>query len=141
MSEINLKHYTKYLDLLLIYAKVHGITVDFSPKNEECMWIPSTRKIKLDPEMSESEEIATLLHELGHVLDDAFDMLGNVNEVQKAYECIYTNKFTKKQKRLVLKAERLAWSNGKKIAKLLKIRLGKWYTEVQAESINSYKKN
>lgn len=141
MSEINLKHYTEYLDLLLIYAKVNGVSIDFSAKNEECVWIPSSRKIKIDPDMSEAEEIASLLHELGHVIDDAFEMSKSYNELHEAYLCIYTNKFTKKQKRLVLKAERLAWANGRKIAKLLKIRLGKWYTDVQKISINSYKKN
>lgn len=141
MSEINLKHYTKYLDILLIYAKAMDIRIDFSPYNGNGAWMVAARKIKIDSEMSEAEEIATILHELGHVLDDAFQMSKSPNEVTDAYTCIYTGKYTKKQKRLVIKAERLAWANGRKIAKLLKIRLGKWYTDVQKSSINAYKKD
>lgn len=141
MSEINLKHYTKYLDILLIYAKAIGIKMDFSAYNGNGAWMVAARKIKIDPDMSESEEIATILHELGHVMDDTFQMSKSPNEVIDAYSCIYTGTYTKKQKRLVIKAERLAWANGRKIAKLLKIRLGKWYTDVQRTSINAYKKD
>jgi hypothetical protein len=141
MSDRDLKKYDEYLEILKIYAKCIGIKLKIGDFDDEGMWLPYTNTIKVDKYMSNADEIATILHELGHAIDDAFDMSYKLGDIHAAYEAVYNTKATKKQKSLVIKCERLAWKNGRAIAKQLKIRLGKWYTEVEKESINSYKKS
>lgn len=141
MSERDLKHYDKYLDILQIYAKVIGIKIQFTNYEQDGCWIPSARKVKIDPNMSQMDEISTILHELGHAIDDAFEMSGGQGPLDEAYIAMYAEKATKPQKKLVIKAERKAWENGRVIAKLLGIRLGKWYTDIAKQAIDDYKKS
>lgn len=139
MPEINLKHYIKYLKALEKFANALNIKVKFKIIDSDGVYVPSSNTIYIDSEQSESGEIASLLHELGHVIDDIV-MPDDVEEKKnKAYTVIYGKKYTKAQKRLVLRCEKAAWKNGRYLAKKLKIKLGSWYDEAEEHCIKSYK--
>ena len=139
MMETDLKYYTKYLKLLHLYAKAIRIKVVYTSKEDsDGTYLPTLREIRLDPDLSESTMIAALLHELGHVLDCTLLRGKTFRQMEKAYTRIYTRKYTKRQKQIVLKAERRAWGYGKVIAKILGIRLGKWYDDYRQYCLKDY---
>ena len=138
----NLKHYDVYMEKLHAYAQATGIKVVYNYKDEESAYIQSRNQIKLDPQMSQSFEIAVFLHELGHSLDIAtLDPHSKAYiRMEKAYAALYSRKFTKKQREEVLATEARAWDYAKIIAKQCKIRLGKWFTNAKDECLESYAK-
>jgi len=138
MPERDLKHYELYCTRLRNYAASNGITVVF----KECdidQWDPRTNTVTIDTEQSQSAEIASFLHELGHSIDDLVSKPAVYDsKIWKAYDAMYANKATKTQKALVLSVEKKAWSNGRDIAKRLRIPLGKWYTQAEIFCLASY---
>lgn len=135
--------YVKNYNKLLKYAESSGVTVVYVQKNESASWQRDTRTIQLSPEYSEKvEELALLLHELGHMRDDF--TLGKVKEINTAYNqfnklILRTIKNTsKKNKTLVIDTEYRAWTYGIAIAKQLGIRLGKWYYNEMESGLKTY---
>lgn len=142
MSGRSLKNYDKYLQKLELYAKAIKFKILYVKYDGDGAYIPSKRLIKIDEDLSESDIIGTLLHELGHVADShSFLSNGASNNLEKAYTATYKKKNpTNKQIKLVLECEKRAWKEAETIAKLLKIKLGKWYYKGKQEALNSYRK-
>ncbi len=143
MPERALKHYEAYLERLFAFAKATGVKIRYDEnQSSEGVWMPSIRKIKLDTDLSQSGEIASLLHELGHSLDDMLSTPAKLDEkLYKAYDAMYKDTCTKKQRALVVACEERAWNNGRDIANRLRIRLGKWYDQAEKYCLDSYKNN
>lgn len=140
MPEIDLKYYESYCMRLRNYAAANGIQVVYKDHGIEGEWDPRTSSVIIDTEQSQSSEIASFLHELGHSLDDLVSKPDTYDsKVFRAYHSMYTNKATARQKELVLQIEQTAWKNGRDIASRLKIRLGKWYDQAEAYCLKSYR--
>ncbi len=135
---MDLKYYAEYRAALHKYAKGIGIKIQYTHSDSEGIYLPAQNLIKLDREMEDHEVIGTLLHELGHVMDDVFASKKGFTRLDAAYKAVYAKKYTAKQHRLVLDCEKRAWKNGKAIAKQLKIPLGKWYTKMTRMYLGSY---
>lgn len=142
MYKRKLKHYSQYLKRLRLFAKAMNIKIEYQDDlDAEGEWLPSVRLIKIASTTSESEEIAATLHEIGHSMDDLFSTsFTSENRTFKAYYRFYNNnKISKNQRKLILDCEKKAWRNGRDIARRLKIRLGKWFNDIEQECLNSYK--
>lgn len=137
---MDLKYYKFYRRSLLKYVKAIGWKIMRGHYETDGMMVPSGKYIQLDKELSQSDEIAAILHELGHTMDDTIMNLGNHQRVEIAYNAIYTKRYTKAQLDLVMATERKAWKYGRVIANMLQIRLGKWYTKYQNQCLRSYRR-
>lgn len=132
-----LRRYEDYLTKLQHYAAACDIEIEYRLEPSDGLYIPSQRKVVLDKDLEPGEEIATLLHELGHMLDDALqEPDSNLN---RAYQAVYRKKPTINQRRLVLECEQRAWDCGRGIAKKLRIPLGKWYDREMQDALQSYR--
>lgn len=131
-----LKNYTKYIHVIKLYAKILRIKIVYKDYPCDGSYVPSRRQLVIDNDLDEPDEIATLLHELGHHLDFEMDYPASL---ARAYTSYYKNKHSKKQYSLVKQRERAAWDYGKVIAKKLGIRLGKWYAIIRRDSLRTYK--
>lgn len=142
MSEGKLKHYKKYMKRLILFASAIGVKVEYGESSSDGIWFPAVRKIKLDDDLTQAEEVATLLHELGHSMDDILSAQWKTEQVLgKAYTAMYSKKPTKKQVKLVVECEKRAWDYGRDIARRLNIRLGKWYDTSEHDGLKSYRDN
>jgi hypothetical protein len=136
-----LKNFSAYKKRILLYAQANGISVVYNAdKDDEGVWLPSVRRIKIYPDLAPSTEIATLLHECGHALDDAVTDDRVFNKLCNAYQAFYINRARKEQRSLVIESEIRAWELGRRIAKALKIRAGRWYALEQESAIQAYRK-
>lgn len=138
MCNRSLPKYHEYIRRLELFSKALGVKVEYAPEDGEGSFSPATRKIRIDPELSEAEEIATFLHELGHAVDDMLIDDKVYALIDKAYTIVYDKKVSKKQQALVVNCEKRAWQYGRSIAKQLKIRLGKWYTAIEVDCLRRY---
>lgn len=138
MAEIDLKHYDDYLERLTNFADAIGVKIRFTKyDNDDAKWSPAKSTISLDEDMSQTDMIASFLHELGHALADL--VLDTDQSMIEAYSKIYDEgRYTKKHKKIVIAIERQAWYIGRLIAARLKIKLGAWFTQCQKDSLNSY---
>lgn len=139
MSEINLKNYKKYMKDLTKYADAINVTITYKDYPDQGVYNPRGRSITIDSNMSEADEISTILHELGHCIDMDFMSKKEEKVFDRAYGRIYTTNYTKSDYKEVLRREKKAWHVGRIIAKILRIPLGAWYTEGQDEALASYK--
>lgn len=142
MKVRKLKHTEAYFKRLHTFASAMGIIVisDIDVDGEG-QWIPTRNKIKIDQDLADSQLIATFLHELGHALDDiTFNDPKHEERLGKAYYAVYQNTAKKTQTKLVVECEKRAWQKGRIIAKKLRIKLGKWYDEEEADCLAAYKK-
>ncbi len=137
---MDLKHYGRYIRYIKAYCSAIHLSLEFSNKDDEGAYIPSLRKIRVDPDLPESSQLAVLLHELGHVLDDTLLAKKKFRQMERAYMKVYSHKCSKKQKRVVYRAELRAWEYGRVIAKILDIRLGKWYDKYRSKCLQGYRK-
>lgn len=136
-----LKNYKIYLKRLKLFARANKVSIVIAESDSEGVWMPLVRRIRLDENLSNSVEIASLLHELGHSIDDLMWVkLAESKEVDKAYEAMYSEKVSSKQRKIVVEFEERAWKNARNIAKRLNIRLGKWYYKTEKKFLNTYKK-
>lgn len=142
MPQRKLKNCQEYLRRLMLFAEATGVKVEYGDIDSEGVWMPASNKIKLDNDLSSSDLIASLLHELGHSVDDMIDTESAYqNRLYKAYNKIYVSKASKKQKYLVIECEQRAWNNAREIAKRLKIRLGKWFDDAEKYCLDCYREN
>lgn len=135
--------YIKNYNKLLKYAESSGVTVVYVERNESASWKRDLRTIQLSPDSSgKVEELALLLHELGHMRDDF--TLGKVKEIDLAYKQFnklisgHIKSASKKNKIIVIDTEYRAWNYGIAIAKQLGIRLGKWYFSEMESGLQTY---
>ena len=136
-----LKHYKAYISRLKLFAKAMNIRVTFDDIDEDGLWIPSTRRIRINKDSSQSVKVASLLHELGHSMDDMLTTpYKEAMKVHRAYGSIYTKRFLQSQRSLVLKIERNAWRISLDIASRLHIRLGFWFYEFKRVCLYTYRK-
>lgn len=143
MPEYSLKNYKQYIERLILFAQATGITVIFRENDDsDGLWVPYSRKIIIHDQLSQSSEIACLLHELGHSMDDLLSLPPAVdNNLHKAYIALYSDKHTKAQRKAVVDCEKRAWSNARDIAKRLKIPLGKWFDAAERYCLKAYRFN
>lgn len=134
----SLPKYDEYLKRLETFAKALGIKIEYAPEDGEGSFSPAHKKIRIDPDLGPSDEVATILHELGHAVDDMLIDDKVYALLDQAYSLVYEDKVSKKQQALVMNCEKRAWQYGRSIAKQLKIRLGKWYTSVERECLRRY---
>ncbi len=134
-----LKNYLIYKKKLLDFASTFEVSVIY--KNFPGEGKAENKKITLDTGLSQSAEIATLLHELGHVLDDLSFTTDEYNKISKAYTRIYDDNCSREHKETVLEREKAAWKYGRNLATQLGIRLGKWFLVEEKVSIASYRKD
>lgn len=135
-----LKKYESYLFDIKTFAKALKIKLEWKSTSSDGEYLPSKRKIKIDPDMSEADTISTLLHELGHVLDEMSLDEKTANKIGKSYGVIYTDCYSTKDVDIVAAAEIRAWNYGRAIGKNLGIRIGKWYDLAARQAIRDYKK-
>lgn len=142
-SEGKLKHYKEYIERLTLFASAIGVKIEYvESASSDGIWFPAARKIKIDDDLTEQEEIATLLHELGHSMDDILSAEWHKEKrLGRAYTAMYSKKPTKKQVKLVVECEQRAWNYGRDIARRLNIRLGKWYSVSEQDGLKSYRDN
>lgn len=139
MPGITLKYYSEYIDRIIAYIEAHNMKLEYKVHDNEGTYIPAKRLIRIDPDMSDSQEIATLLHELGHTLDDSIVQGKMESRICLAYNAFYKNKASRSQKDLVIETETRAWRYGKVVAKNLRIRLGKWYDKEAEDALATYR--
>lgn len=138
MEQDNLKHYDKYIRLLETFAKALGVKIKYSARlDNDGQYSPVRKCITLAEDMSETSTLATLLHEVGHCLDDM--SIRDHTLTDKAYIAFYEERFTPQQRRLVLRREKTAWSVGLGLANLLRIRIGKWYFKEEESALTQYR--
>lgn len=136
----DLKHFEMYVQRIQMYAESMQIKLEYSDADGEGAYIPSRNKIRVDPDLSESREIAVLLHELGHALDDTLADAKTYGAIERAYKRVYRGRTTPAQRQLVIECEERAWEYGARLAKKLGIRLGKWYSGIRDENLGTYRR-
>lgn len=137
---MKLKNYLVYKNKLLDFARACNISITYTPGDNEGS-MESSKKITASSNMSQSAEIATILHEIGHVLDDMSLTLADRTKVDKAYGKIYTDNYSHKHKQTVLEREKAAWMYGRRLAAQVGIKLGKWFITEEKEALASYRKD
>lgn len=126
--ETKLSRYSEYLDSLKLYSKALKIKVEYKHGDfEGGEYHHHTRVLKLEPDLADSQEIACFLHELGHALDETLSGVKYTKALSKAYLAFYRGQASPLQTAGVVKCEKDAWKYAEVIAKLLKIRLGRWF--------------
>lgn len=138
MCRQNLPNYHKYWERLNNFANTLGIKIEYAENDSEGSFSQAHRKIRVDVGLCEAEDIATILHELGHAMDTLLVTPTISKHIEKAYEVVYNRKPTRRQQSLVMGCEKRAWLYGRSIAKQLKIRLGKWYFQFERDCLKSY---
>lgn len=140
MPGIRLKNYAVYLQKLLLYSEAMGLRVFSKTDPGDGSFDHNNNSITIDPDLAESSEIATLLHELGHAFD--YHLLNDKisPKIWAAYDKVYSEAHNDTELQTVIDAEIRAWENGKVIAKRLKIPLGKWYAYERKTALTNYRK-
>lgn len=136
-----LKNFDTYKDKLQAYIDACELTIEYREVDGDGAYLPSRRVIKLDKDLPESTEIATILHECGHSTDDALHDPFSEKKLDKAYKAFYNDKATYNQKKAVIECEQRAWIFARGIAKKLRIPLGKWFDAEEKESLKSYQES
>lgn len=136
---MKLKNYDIYLQRLELYIKASRLKLVYAPEIGEGAYVPSSRTIRIDPDLSESEEIATILHEIGHSIDDTLVSGTQETRLEAAYRLVYKKKGSETHNTLVYECEERAWKFGRGVAKRLHIPLGNWFNRCEKEGLKAYK--
>ena len=142
---MKLSAYANNYNKLLKYAESMHIKVVYSDVNACAQWAPTTKTITLSNDFSgKKEEIAFLLHELGHARDDYSQRDKGYTKYldlcYKRFNKLINNKcyMTNNQKMSVIYTEHRAWEHGIDIDNSLGIKLGKWYYKEMKDGLLSY---
>jgi hypothetical protein len=133
----DLKHYQEYRKRIGAYATAVRLRISYS-SGGSC-YRPDLRWIYIEKGQDNTEELAAILHELGHDLDNNIVNYCNNKELRKSYFSIYAKSSTLEQDALVLECEARAWKYGRSIAKMLGIRLGSWFTKEESTCLAEYR--
>ena len=139
---MRLKNYKSYLKKIKAYARLCNVKIIFRKEVDGTgEYRPSRREVVIERGLNQSEIISTLLHELGHFIDDLRNPLNHFsnrfhNDGRTAIE--RDRDLTMLQKKRVLKLEKEAWKNGRALASQLNIPLGQWFSKDEKSSLNSY---
>ena len=127
---MRLANYKQYYDKLEHFIHASGLKLLVTSTVDGGEYRPRSRTVVIDDSLDESEEIAIILHELGHAFVD-FDppVTSYLYAVYKRYE--ESKPLTPAERVEIMSTERSAWIMGEHIAKLLHIPLGKWYRSVK----------
>jgi hypothetical protein len=137
-----LKNYLKYMEKLEHYAETLGLRIISREESSEGAYNHNNSTIVIDPDLSESKEIAVLLHELGHAMDYHLTNKKLSPKIWSAYHYVLGDTPPSQDKlETVMAAEVRAWENGAVIAKRLKIPLGKWYASERKSALLNYRKS
>lgn len=140
---MRLRNYKIYLKKIKAQCRLMGLKIKWV-KDMSCYgeYNPNKRTITIARNQSESEKISTLLHEMGHFIDDTrnpnrFAMkyhFHGYGKLEKEYAVLTVN-----QKDAVMRAEMSAWKNARALARQLKIPLGKWFYTDETRCLNTYR--
>ena len=139
---MKLRNYKIYMKQIKAFAKLCNIRITFVKNMPECgEYRPNRREVLVDKDLPEAVKISTLLHELGHFMDDLRNPLNNFanrfhNDGRNAID--QERHLTMLQKKRILKTEKEAWKNARALASQLSIPLGKWFYQDEKSSLNSY---
>lgn len=136
-----LKRYKAYMAALHAFADAVGVKVVVCREDSEGAYSAARRTIRIDQDLSEAAEVATLLHELGHLLDDLSRSVAQLNADNGAYNAVIYSEGKKSPRRAarVLAMERRAWANGRRLAAHLHIKCGAWYDREEREALAAYR--
>lgn len=127
--------YNKYFNILLHYCEMMHIKLYTSL--EEDYALLSTKTIVVNAEQDYENQIAAILHEIGHILDYTH----NYKKFKKyrTYITLYKqhHDLTKYQKRELIKIEIRAWEFALSLSKLLKIKLKNFET-IKKQNLATY---
>lgn len=135
----SLKNYDIYIEKIQAYTEACEITIEYKDVPGDGAYMPSRRVISVDKDLPESTEIATLLHEMGHSMDDTLYDKRSMKILDKAFPAFYNGTATEAQKAAVIECERRAWVFARGIAKKLRIPLGKWFDKEENEALSDYR--
>lgn len=127
-----------YLQKLEHYCEASDIIIEIKDYKHHGVYFPTRRAIVVDEDLDDTEQLATILHELGHVFDDVLNAPNTLEKYNRAYSDFYKNRATEQQVKLVMDCEQRAWDYGRGIAKKLRINLGKWYDVEEKEALKEY---
>lgn len=120
------------------FTRMLGIKLVRRAQDSEGSYSRQSRTIQLDEDNSEVQDVAVLLHELGHAVDEMLIDDKIRKTINEAYALVYRTKVSKNQRNLVMNNEVRAWMYGRSIARQLKIRLGKWYSDQEFMCLRRY---
>lgn len=138
MSGRKLKNFDLYIQKINLMVEASGLKVTYKELGTDAEYVPTRRGINVDNDLPQSNEVAALLHELGHHSDDSLLDSKYCAKLSKAYRAVYTSTPSVKQLALVLECENRAWNYAVGIAKQLKIPLGRWFYSYKELCIKDY---
>lgn len=130
-----------YFNRLIDFARSLQINIFYKNNVNIGYFLPNKKEIIIDPKLTLDQQIFSILHELGHHLDDV--------ENNYKYDDIYGKANKKVEKELSLsireynvlnECEIRAWKKGEIIAKLLDIRLNKGYSIFKKSCLSGYRR-
>jgi hypothetical protein len=139
---MKLKNYKSYLKKIKAYAKLCNVSIVFKKEVDGTgEYRPSRREVVIEKGLPQSAILSTLLHELGHFVDDLTNPSNHFsnrfhNDGRTAIE--NDRDLTMLQKKRILKLEKEAWKNARALARQLNIPIGSWFTKDEKSSLNSY---
>lgn len=133
-----LPKYEEYMSRLKNFAQTLGIKVKKGCEDSEGSYSPKARRITLDEDNTESQDVGAFLHELGHAVDEM--LLNNKikDSINEVYEIVYRKSVSPRQRAILMNNEKRAWMYGRSIAKQLNIRLGNWYGDLELDCLKRY---
>lgn len=138
-----LKNKALYISKLKHAAKSLRVKVQFRDYPEHLgRWNPNKRCITVHYAQSDSALISTVLHELGHAIDDMFveHTRREHDAINTAYKMLNNNRASSKHKRLIVACETRAWKIAASLAKALGIKIGPWFYKDAKQALKTYAK-
>lgn len=138
---MKLKKYDEYFKKLKDYSSLCRLNICFVKAKDADSYSSSQRKIIISEDQDQSETIVALLHEIGHFIDDHRNPINNISNkfmTQARVNIENSNTLTMRQKRKIIKNERVAWKNARGLARQLGIPLGQWFFKAEKKYLKTY---